>query len=188
MNAASLLSILPHSWVSVCLFVRLSLWRLCNIGTVPRESPTSHSGVEAEGSRTTLLQASLVCHKYFMRWWLVLAAQKIIIKPEGSLNSGLPEGLGDLEPTIISELLRQFDSLSGLVLNFIIYFHFGVLKIFFYSCLVHSHFIYIFLILQLTAYYIYTLSPNCYLLQKPLLLPTCQRHLASKTELLLKQY
>ena len=50
-------------------------------------------------------------HKFFKCWWLALAEQKTITKPliNSSFNSGPPEVLICQVPTIILELLRQFE-------------------------------------------------------------------------------
>ena len=51
-------------------------------------------------------------HKCFKCWWLALPEKKTFTKPlmNSTFNHGLPEGPSYPVPTIIKELLRQFES------------------------------------------------------------------------------
>ena len=69
-------------------------------------------------------------HKCFKCWWLALPEKKRITKPliNSTFNNGLHEGPSYTVPTIITELLRQFESWRGLLPNFINIFLFGSLE------------------------------------------------------------
>ena len=65
-------------------------------------------------------------------WWLAVPGKKTITKPliNSSFNSGLPKGPSYPVPTIIKELLRQFESLMVPLPNCILNFMFCSLKLF----------------------------------------------------------